>query len=90
MSEYCKHYRCVFDDDGHCSFFSSRCPLEAKAKRCVYSRLYRVCVFAFYDGDTLRCGFDTGGTQKKVPGLPQEKYLKKLAIDDLDKCIKEY
>lgn len=88
MFEHCKHYTCVYDEGGDCWVLNGPCQKELDSeKRCIHSGLCLKCGYAFYDGDILRCGYDTGETQKYVPGLPRQKYEKKLAVDDLPRCL---
>lgn len=89
MFEYCKHYPCIYDRAGFCGYLHGPCKREVVDGRCIHSGLYLKCPYAFTRDGVQRCGFDSGNTQKYVPGLPAHKYEKKLAIDDLPDCLLE-
>ncbi len=88
MFEHCKYFPCICDEAGFCGFLKGPCKREVEGKRCVHSGLYLKCAYAsLYDG-VLRCGFDAGETKKYVPGLKEDKYRRKLAVKDLEECLK--
>jgi hypothetical protein len=91
MFEHCRHYRCVYaDEKKFCRILNSACRKQLdERQRCVHSGLFLKCPFACYDGDILRCGYDTENTKRYVPGLPSWKYERKLAVDDLPECLIE-